>query len=274
MAVSARPANVPTATASLGLVDMRDGAPVRAGTFTYDAADLVTGWHTHDLHQIEYAFEGIAEVETADVRYLLPPQQAMWIPAGCSHCTTLQRVRSIAVFFDPAMVPDVDGRARVLAAAPVLREMVVYATRWPISRPVSDAAADAFFEALAVVTRECLAHEAPLALPTSADPVIGAVMDRTRADLATASARSVARAVGISERTLRRQFLAETGMTWSRYLLATRILRSMALLTEGHHTITAIALDVGFDSASSFTRSFRRFTGETPTRYRARVRQP
>ena len=80
---------------------MRDRPTIPAGTFTYDNADLETGWHSHDLHQIEYALEGIAEVETADTRYLLPPHQAMWLPAGCEHRTTLRGVHSIAVFSTP-----------------------------------------------------------------------------------------------------------------------------------------------------------------------------
>jgi AraC-like DNA-binding protein len=76
---------------------------VVAGTYPFEiAAESVTGWHYHDLHQLEYAFQGIAEVETADARYLLPPQQAAWIPAGTEHCTTLTRTRTLAVFFDPA----------------------------------------------------------------------------------------------------------------------------------------------------------------------------
>ena len=65
------------------------------------------------MHQIEYAFEGVAEVETATTHHLLPPQQAVWIPAGLTHCTTLRRVRSVAVFFDPR-----DGaRVPVIACA-------------------------------------------------------------------------------------------------------------------------------------------------------------
>ena len=142
---------------------------VRAGTYLYDGGDLITGWHHHDLHQIEYALQGIAHVETAQARYLLPPQQAMWIPAGLSHCTTLHGVRSVSVFFESAMVDDTDGRAHVLNAAPLLREMITYATRWPIERAESDQTADAFFSALARLASEWIDHEAPLLLPTSTD---------------------------------------------------------------------------------------------------------
>jgi AraC-like DNA-binding protein len=276
--VSARPAkdlpgaaNVEPGAPGVGVVDMRGGSPVRAGTFPYDGGDLVTGWHSHDLHQIEYAFEGIAEVETEGAHYLLPAQQAVWIPAGLTHRTTLKRVRSVAVFFDPAMVPGAGDRVRILAATPLIREMIVYGARWPIGRPVSDQVADAFFDALALLVADWLVHEAPLCLPTSTDPVLRAVMDYTNAHLADVTVAAVSTAVGISERSLRRQFGAAAGMTWRQYVLQSRLLRAMALLTEPSRTVIDVATEIGFDSVSAFTRAFVRLTSETPTAYRRRV---
>ena len=278
--VSARPAkdlpgaaNVEPEPASAGVVDMREGSRVRAGTFPYDGGDLVTGWHSHDLHQIEYAFEGIAEVETDGAHYLLPPQQAVWIPAGLTHRTTLKQVRSVAVFFDPAMVQGADDRVRILAATPVIREMIVYGARWPIARPESDEVADAFFDALALLVTEWLAHEAPLCLPTSSDPVLRAVMDYTNAHLADVTVAGACAAAGISERSLRRQFGAATGMTWRQYLLQSRLLRAMARLTEPSRTVIDVATEIGFDSVSAFTRAFVRLAGETPSAYRRRADQ-
>ena len=252
------------------MVDMRAGAPVRAGTFSYEGGDVVTGWHSHDMHQIEYAFEGIAEVETSATHHLLPPQQAVWIPAGLSHCTTLKRVRSIAVFFDPTMVPRADDRVRVLAATPLLREMTIFASRWSISRSSNDPVADAFFDAFALLVPEWLEHEAPLCLPTTTDRVLRAVMEYAECHLADVTVGAVGAAVGVSERSLRRKFAA-IGMTWREYLLQSRLLRAMALLTEPGQTVLDVATAVGFESVSAFTRAFRRLTGETPTAYRRRV---
>ncbi len=232
----------------LGLVDMRSGSPVRAGTFAVDEIGTSTGWHSHDLHQIEYAFEGVAEVETATTHHLLPPQQAMWIPAGLSHRTTLSNVRSIAVFFDPTMVADADDRVRVLAATPLLREMIVFAARWPIDRPASDPVADAFFAALASLVREWLEHEAPLSLPTSADPIVRGVMEYTDAHLAEVSVAQVCAHVGVSERSLRRKFAAATHMTWREYLLQSRLLRAMSLLADARHSVLDVSTAVGFES--------------------------
>lgn len=271
MTVSARPAKDWPGAANVGFVDMREGTPVRAGTFPYEGADAVTGWHTHDLHQIEYAFHGVVEVETRAAHYLLPPQQAAWIPAGLAHNTILRRVRTVSVFFDPEMVPGADDRARILAAAPVIREMILYAVRWPISRPMSDPGADAFFEALAHLTRDWLDRETPLSLPTSTDPVVAAVMAYTNTHLDQVGAPDVGRAVGVSERTLRRKFAAATGMTWSEYLLQSRLLRAMAALAEPKPTVLDVATSVGFASVSAFTRAFGRHCAETPTAYRRRV---
>jgi AraC-like DNA-binding protein len=250
---------------------MRESTAVLAGTYPYDGEDLVTGWHSHDLHQIEYAFAGVAEVETSTARYLLPPQQAMGIPAGLAHNTHLKRVRTVSVFFDPSMMPAVDGRARVLAAAPVIREMILYAARWPITRPASDPAADVFFAALSHLVTDWLDREAPLCLPTTADPVVAAVMAHTNEHLDSVTSAEVGRAVGISERTLRRRFPAATGLTWRDYLSQARLLRAMALLSEPGPTVLDVATATGFDSASAFTRAFRSFTGETPTAYRRRT---
>ena len=174
------------------------------------------------------------------------------------------------MFFSPALIPDEGGRARILAAAPVIREMILYGVRWPIGRPLSDAGADSFFTALAALVLEWLEHEMPLCLPNTKDPLVRAVMEQTNANLATATAAEICRTVGVSERSLRRAFPAATGMTWRQYLLESRLLRAMALLSEPGLTILDVASTVGFEG-SSFSRAFVRHTGETPSAYRRRV---
>ena len=269
MAVCADPVNNPPFAATA--VDMRRGAPVRAGTHTYDGPDAVTPWHHHDLHQIEYATAGVAEVETAVARYLLPPRQAIWIPAGLGHRTTLRGVRSVSVFFEPAMVSDAPDQARVLAATPVMREMIVYGARWPIDRDASDAVADAYFGALARLLGEWLEHPAPLAVPVVDDELVATALAVTDADLADVTFAGVCAAVGTSERTLRRRFAAATGGPWRDALLERRLVRAMALLSQAGPSVLDVAVAVGFDSPSAFSRAFLRRFGELPRTYRRRV---
>ena len=274
MAVSARSAKYLARTARRrGLVDMGRGDRTLAGSFVYEGAALVTGWHHHDLHQIEYAVRGVVEVETADGRYLLPPQQAAWIPAGLEHETTINTaVRTISVFFERRLVAGAGDRARILAVDPLLREMVVHSVRWPIERVERDAVADRYFHALADLVGATLDNESPLRLPTSTHPVVAEAMAHTQQTLATASAAGVSSAVNVSERTLRRLFDAEVGQSWRSYLQQARLLRATALLADGDGTVLDIATAVGFDSVTAFTRAFVQRCGETPSAYRRRVR--
>jgi AraC-like DNA-binding protein len=262
-----------TRSASLRRIASRPDARVPAGTFDFVSDRAVSGWHHHDLHQVEYALEGVAEVETPTGRYLLPPQQSIWIPAGLEHNTILHaHVRTTSAFFDPSMVPDhVADRARVLAAAPVLREMIAYALRWPITRPATDRAADTYFAALATVVLDYLDREQPLSLPTTTDPLVAAVMAHTEAHLATVTTRHIRDELGVSERTLRRRFHQATGMTWRTYLLQARVMRAMTLLARPEATVLDVATTVGFHSPSSFTRAFRAWADTTPAAYRRRA---
>ena len=139
MAVSAQSDKVLSFSAKADQVDMRSGSRQSAGSYTYEGDELITTWHAHDLHQLEYAFHGTVEVETATAHFLLPPQQAAWIPSGVDHRTTIRTtVRTISVFFESDLVPDPGGRVRIVAVPPVLREMMIYSGRWPIGRSLSD----------------------------------------------------------------------------------------------------------------------------------------
>ncbi|MEB3019637.1 AraC family transcriptional regulator [[Mycobacterium] crassicus] len=253
-------------------IDLRRGGRARAGSYLYEGRHLITGWHSHDMHQIEYAVGGVVEVETAAAHYLLPPQQAAWIPAGLRHQATMRpEVRTVAVMFDPELVPLAGDRARILTVSPLIREMMLHSVRWPIERADGDTVSDDFFSTLGHLVSEALDHEAPLSLPISDHPVVGEAMAYTKAHLASVTAAEVCRAVAVSERTLRRQFETVIGMSWRTYLLHARMLQAMALLAAPDQGVQQTASAVGFDSLSAFTRAFTRFAGETPSGYHRRI---
>jgi AraC-like DNA-binding protein len=273
MTVPADSARDQVQTATTGLVDLRGNNRWPGGSAMYDGGEqLVTGWHFHDVHEIEYACRGIVEVSTQAGHYLLPPHQAAWIPAGLHHQTTLNAgVQTIAVLLEPGLVPAAGDRVRVIAVSALLREMMLYSVRWPISRTEPEAAAGSFFPALGNVVGEALDDERPLHLPVSADPLVTAAADYTRTHLGYVTLSDVTRAVGVSERTLRRLFSARLGMSWRSYLLRARVLRAMALLTQPDSSVLEVSIAVGFDDAGAFARSFAGHCGETPSAYRRRI---
>lgn len=264
LAQSAKPA--------LPVIELRRGGHALAGSYLYEGDGLITGWHSHEVHQIEYALHGVVEVETDSAHYLLPPQQAAWLPVGLEHQAVMNPdVKTVAVMFDRRLIPEAGDRARILAVSPLIREMMIYALRWSIDRAHGDDESDSFFRTLANLVAEALDHEAPLSLPTSDDPVVAAAMVYTKDHLDSVTSEEVSRAVAVSERTLRRLFQLKLGLSWRTYLLHARMLRAMALLASPAQSVQETSTAVGFDSLSSFSRAFSQFCGETPSTYRKRV---
>jgi AraC-like DNA-binding protein len=75
-----------------------------------------------------------------------------------------------------------------------------------------------------------------------------------------------AREAGMARRTLTRLFREETNMSFAAWRQQIRLLEALARLAVGQ-PITAVALDVGYNSPSAFTAMFRRIFGTTPSQY-------
>jgi AraC-like DNA-binding protein len=81
--------------------------------------------------------------------------------------------------------------------------------------------------------------------------------------------RALARAAHLSPAHFSREFRRTFGETPHQYLLTRRLERAAALLRNTDRTVADICLTVGLRSIGSFTTSFTRAYGLTPTAYRA-----
>ncbi|PTL84004.1 AraC family transcriptional regulator [Vitiosangium sp. GDMCC 1.1324] len=80
----------------------------------------------------------------------------------------------------------------------------------------------------------------------------------------------LARTAGLSRYHFLRTFKRVTGITPHQWLIRARLREAAHRLATTRAPVTEIALDVGFDDLSNFTKSFRAEFGEPPRRYRAR----
>jgi len=80
----------------------------------------------------------------------------------------------------------------------------------------------------------------------------------------------LARAAGLSRAHFSREFRRAFGESPHAYLLTRRLERAAALLQTTDRTVTEICFAVGLQSVGSFTTSFTRTYGISPTAYRAR----
>lgn len=79
----------------------------------------------------------------------------------------------------------------------------------------------------------------------------------------------LAGAAGLSRAHFSREFRREFGVSPHAYLLTRRLERAAALLRTTDRSVAEVCLDVGLQSIGSFTTSFKRAYGQTPTAYRA-----
>jgi AraC-like DNA-binding protein len=82
---------------------------------------------------------------------------------------------------------------------------------------------------------------------------------------------AIARAAHASPAHFSRSFRDAFGETPHQYLLTRRMERAKHLLRSTNLSVTEVSLEVGFRSLGSFSATFKRSVGVTPTRYRRSV---
>ena len=86
--------------------------------------------HAHDQAQLTFAASGTVQVHTTEGRWLVPPQLAVWIPAGVSHrVEVLTDAELWMVHWQPsaqtAWAPTtLSHRAFALRVTPLLRSLL------------------------------------------------------------------------------------------------------------------------------------------------------
>jgi AraC-like DNA-binding protein len=76
------------------------------------------------------------------------------------------------------------------------------------------------------------------------------------------------RHLGFSRARMFQLFKSGLGLTPNDYLQRVRVEKAQELLRNTRKPVTQIALDTGFSSSQYFSTVFRRYTGQTPARYR------
>lgn len=78
----------------------------------------------------------------------------------------------------------------------------------------------------------------------------------------------LARLVYLSQSRLKARFKAEVGMPPADYMMRQRVERAKALLEDTETTVGRIAATLGFSTPQYFATVFRRYTGQSPNRFR------
>jgi len=221
--------------------------------------------HCHAEAQLIYAVSGVMTVQTAAGRWVVPPERAVWVPALETHSIRMTgTVGMRTVYIRVEQAREMLAECSVVHVSPLLREIVLRIMDLP------DAYGPDTRETrlVAVFLDEIrAADQVPLHLPLPSDRRLRRITNALRDQ--PGDPRTLAQwshTAGGSERTLARAFARETRMTFGQWRHQARLLGALELLALGC-SVTATALELGYDSPSAFIATFRRALGTTPGRY-------
>lgn len=218
--------------------------------------------HRHPWIQFAYAVQGVLEVRTDVGRFVAPPQRGVWIPAGVSHrvwCDARTCIRSLYIASEAGGASQ--AACRVLEVSPLLRELIRAFSTMP-----AEYAMDSADQRLADVLLDQIAQarEVDFILPLPSDVELRELCRVVQArPHEKTSLLFWSERFGVSEKTLSRRFLRETGLTYRAWLLRMRLLSALPRLERGER-VTDVALDCGYESLSAFIAAFSRLFGATP----------
>lgn len=219
-------------------------------------------WHRHAVHQLSVAAEGVLSMGVGDRVWILPRSRALWIPAHTRHTVdSVGKATITASWFDPACCPIGWTEPTVVEVDELLAALVARLDD-PDLEPAARARSEAvLFDALRPIPTSVVD------LPAPADDRARRVADELRHK--PADERTLAqwgRAVGASDRTLMRAFVAGTGLTFHQWRTRARVLAALPHLAAGT-SAAVVAPRVGYATASAFGTAFRRVMGTTPHAY-------
>ena len=231
--------------------------------------------HHHDRAQLVYASRGVMTVITDGGMWVVPPQRAVWVPAGMDHEVLSKGPLSMRnVYIHPDAVDNADkGGALpreccVVSVSPLLREMILHAARLTLLYDEEGPDGRMMAVMLDIVFDQVRALPVqPLHLPLSTHPRLKPVMDAlTHGPADPRPLDQWARVAATSARTLARLFVRETGMTFGHWRQQVRLMEALRRLAEDQ-PVTTVALDLGYGSQSAFIAMFKRVLGRTPGKY-------
>jgi AraC-like DNA-binding protein len=250
-------------------VDLPHG-PVLVAAEAHQDTEMVSLPHHHARGQLFGSLRGLLSVAVDDGMWLVPSIHALWVPPHALHSGRSHGpFHGFSVYVAESACTDLPKRSCTIRTSGLLREAVLRACGWGAAvTPLTESRA----HVAAVILEEIRSLPIePFGLPLPRDARLLRIAQAFVAD--PADDRDLERWAAwgcVSSRTLSRRFVAETGFNFTVWRQRARMMRSLQMLATGR-SVTAIALELGYSTASAFIGAFKRTFGDTPTAYRTRL---
>jgi len=228
------------------------------------ADGFVIPLHLHERDQLLYAIRGVMRVRTARHAWVVPPDGAVYIPAGTPHSVSMHGdVDMRTLYIDADALRDSPPSLCVIGVSSLLRELVLALSEEPIDY---DMAGRGGLIAQLVGLEIGCAGGLPLSVSLPYDPRLQRVCAGLLADPSDRrTLEGWSEMAGASPRTLARLFVQDLGTTFNNWRQRARFHDALEMLCRGE-TISRVAISHGYRSTSAFSAAFKKVMGFPPSR--------
>ena len=218
--------------------------------------------HTHRKGQLIIALYGAVICRAENDIWIVPPDCAVWIPGGVPHSAKATWNAHLNYLFIEPGAAALPERCCTLAISSLIKELVARLTREGVGYPP-----ESHLARLTRVTLDELATmpQQKLSLPVSSHPKIRAMADALVSQPDDRSTfKTWAKRLALSERSLARLMLRETGLTFGRW--RQQLIIALRELASGV-SVQNVAANLGYESVNAFITMFKKTMGSTPAHY-------
>lgn len=220
--------------------------------------------HIHRKGQLVLALAGSVMCRVSDGLIFGPANGAVWVPGGIAHSNAYSGNGSYyAVFIEPDVAP-LPQKCCTLMVTPLIREIIRHLAEFPPGSPEDGPTSrlnQVLLDELLQTPRE------QMYLPISTDSRLQHIVEsilRNPSNQHTMADWS--RHLAMSERSLSRLVLRETGMTFGKWRQSLHIIIALQRLSAGL-PVQSISESLGYESVSAFITMFKKAMGKPPGRY-------
>jgi AraC-like DNA-binding protein len=218
--------------------------------------------HMHPRAQFLHAISGVMRAEAANTIFVIPPDRGLLIPPGTAHAVhTRGIVEMRTIYLAPEAIEALPPTCCVMITTPLLRHLILAALEEPIEYDENGRGGLIFKLMLNELSR---LPRTPLGVPMPRGKRLKSACKPLLADPASRiGLEALAREAGASPRTLAREFVSETGLSFTAWRNRLRLSEASAQLAEGL-SVAEAARRCGYASPSAFTAMMRRTLGAAP----------
>ena len=219
--------------------------------------------HSHARDQLLYAISGVMRVRTDAEAWIVPPDRAVFLPAGINHTVGIRGNLEMRTLYIAESAANLPVRPCVLEVSDLLRSLILAMLKEPV---LYDEDSRGGLMARLILIELAAARHLPLMMPMPTDPRLRRVCDAVlAAPESHASIEQWAARAGVSSRTLARLFERELNTGFAVWRQRARFHNAVEALAAGR-PISEIARANGYRSASAFAAAFRKAMGVSPSR--------